>query len=126
MRSDDAKAQTSGKRRDYVLVFAVACLSLVLAVSCARNEIGANSPNSQIVSATYHGEGEVVGVDCERRTVKLNHGEIKGYMDAMTMDFHVADKKLLDGIQPGDRVDFTLQDTANVVKVTEIKKRLSQ
>jgi protein SCO1/2 len=42
-------------------------------------------------------------------------------MDAMTMPFHVRDPRLLNGIQPGDRVDFTLAVDARSSWVEQLR-----
>lgn len=42
------------------------------------------------------------------RMVVITHEPIPGLMGAMTMTFRVSDRALLKGIEPGDRVRFTL------------------
>jgi Cu/Ag efflux protein CusF len=55
------------------------------------------------------GQGEVVAVDAGAGEITLDHGAIPGLMDAMEMRFPVADPKLLEGVQPGQRVEFDLE-----------------
>jgi len=43
-------------------------------------------------------------------------------MPAMTMEFFVADKSLLDRLKPGDRVEFTLENGVGGLKITVMKK----
>jgi Cu/Ag efflux protein CusF len=67
--------------------------------------------------------GVVVSVDKDQGTIQINHEEIKGYMPAMSMAFHVKKKFLLDDIKPGDKVQFTLRDTGNGYVISQLKKQ---
>ncbi len=58
---------------------------------------------------TGEGEGEVLGVSPESKSVLIHHGEIKDMMGEMTMEFTVDDASLLKGVKQGDRVHFTLE-----------------
>ena len=51
----------------------------------------------------YIVEGVVVAVPSERRVV-VEHEEIAGFMDAMTMPFTVRDPALIADLQPGDQI----------------------
>jgi Cu/Ag efflux protein CusF len=57
----------------------------------------------------YHSKGVVTKINLEIGSIELNHEEIKDVMPAMQMEFFVGDKKLLDGIKVGDKVDFVLR-----------------
>jgi Cu(I)/Ag(I) efflux system membrane protein CusA/SilA len=51
--------------------------------------------------------GEVESVDKEHGEVVINHGDLPNLgMEAMTMGFAVADKRMLDRLKPGDKVRF--------------------
>jgi protein SCO1/2 len=58
----------------------------------------------------YPLEGQVVEVDLAGRQVTIAHGDIRGFMPAMTMPFVVLEKDaaLLQHVGPGDRVTATL------------------
>jgi protein SCO1 len=56
----------------------------------------------------YPIRGEVVSVTAARNEVVLNHEAVAGFMQAMTMPFPVASRELLDGVDPGDRVEGVL------------------
>jgi protein SCO1/2 len=56
----------------------------------------------------YPVSGLVVKVDKEHRSMVVSHEAIAGLMDAMVMPFHVRKPEVLEGMQPGMRVDFTL------------------
>ena len=56
----------------------------------------------------YPVSGLVLSLDQARQSVLVSHGSIPGYMDAMTMAFHVRRAMDLAGLHPGDAVAFTL------------------
>ena len=105
------------------VTFAPALLFCLLLCAAACQQKQPPLPPTGVAFKTYRGTGVVEFVDRGERIVKINHEEIKDYMEAMTMDFHVREARLLDPVKPGDKVDFVLEDAANVVVLTEIKKR---
>src|SRR5688500_5676285 len=68
-----------------------------------------NATQSQVVNGDYPGKGKVTKINLELGSVEMDHEEIVGVMPAMRMEFFVSDKKLLDGLNIGDSVDFTLR-----------------
>jgi Cu/Ag efflux protein CusF len=50
----------------------------------------------------------VVSINAARNEVVLKHEAIAGFMQAMTMPFPVGSREILDGIEPGDRVEGVL------------------
>lgn len=59
--------------------------------------------------ASYMGKGEVVAIDQDAAKLKLRHEAIPELSwPAMTMNFGVADKSLLDGLKVGDKLNFEL------------------
>jgi protein SCO1/2 len=52
----------------------------------------------------YDVKGKVVAVDAQKPSVTLDHDDIPGLMQAMTMEFAVRDAKVLAGIAVGDSV----------------------
>jgi protein SCO1/2 len=56
----------------------------------------------------YELQGQILGIEASRNEVLIKHGDIKGFMPAMTMPFTVKDAGLLSGKQPGDLVTATL------------------
>jgi Cu/Ag efflux protein CusF len=55
------------------------------------------------------GRGEVVAVDAVAGEITLDHGEIPGVMGAMKMSFPVSDPRLLEGVAPGQTVEFDVE-----------------
>lgn len=86
-------------RRIIVVVF----LTIIATVTSAWVIWGSGSREER-----YEVKGRVVSVDRERKRVTIDHEEIKGYMDAMTMPFPVRDERELDGLEPEDTIKGTL------------------
>lgn len=64
---------------------------------------------------TFVGEGKVVAVVPNTQQIVVDHGEIKGFMDAMTMGFRVDSPSLLEGLQAGDQIRFTIGAAQNAI-----------
>jgi protein SCO1/2 len=62
----------------------------------------------QAQTKTYQLDGIVKGIDRENKLLTLDHKEIPGFMEAMTMDFPVSDENLLKTLHTGDHVQGTL------------------
>jgi Cu/Ag efflux protein CusF len=67
-------------------------------------------------------EGVVRAIFPELGVIVLTHGDIPGYMPAMTMGFRVASPKIQEAVSVGDEVRFTLQGVLPDVAVTTIEK----
>lgn len=66
--------------------------------------------------------GEVEKVDKEHGEVVINHGDLPNLgMEAMTMGFAVADKRMLDRLKPGDKVRFNAEIRNGEATVTYIE-----
>jgi protein SCO1 len=84
--------------------YGIRCTALVLALLLpAACRPRANGPEER-----YPIKGKVVSVDKRGSTVSIAHEEIPGYMDAMTMPFDLKDRRLLDQLAEGDRVQAML------------------
>ena len=59
-------------------------------------------------SAGVVGEGEVVATVPSASQLVVDHEEIKGFMEAMTMGYRIDPPALLEGLKPGDRIRFTI------------------
>ena len=80
------------------------------------------APAPAIAQALVEGKGKVIAVTPEKQELVLEHGEIKGFMDAMTMGYKVGSPSLLKGLKPGDQVRFTIDTKKSVItKVTKAK-----
>src|ERR1700688_4837916 len=96
------------------LVFAFGIALSLCAAACGG---GASQNQNQTQSQTqtqtpekrYHLAGKVVSIDKEQHHLIVDHGDIPGFMSAMTMPYPVADVKTLDLVSVGDQI------TADVV-----------
>jgi Cu/Ag efflux protein CusF len=59
-------------------------------------------------ATTVVGEGEVVATVPGASQIVLDHGAIKGFMEAMTMGYRVEPASLLASVKQGDKVRFTI------------------
>jgi Cu/Ag efflux protein CusF len=59
-------------------------------------------------SKTAVGEGEVIAATPSSGQIVLEHAEIKGFMEAMTMGYRIDPPSLLAKVKPGDKVRFTI------------------
>lgn len=85
---------------DVMRLLWVPFISLFALTSCSR----ASDANFR----QFELQGQILAVRPERREVVIKHGDIKGFMQGMTMPFTVNDDTLLSGKQPGDLVTATL------------------
>ena len=80
----------------------------VAPVTGAPHEGHGARPTEAERSATVVGEGEVIATVPHASQIVVEHGEIKGFMEAMTMGYRVDPASLLAGLKPGDKVRFTI------------------
>ena len=77
---------------------------------------------NQTAAITHKGIGVVKNVNAADGTVTLAHEPIKSLnWPAMTMGFKVKDKKLIDNVAPGSKVEFTLVQSGKDYVITSIK-----
>lgn len=108
----------------------ITTLAFVLLISsliaCGRKLAHRDSepegPAAAVQTRIYAGIGMVKGVDPKLPSIEIAHEDIKGLMPAMQMQFHVKDKTLLEGLQIGDRVEFTVESGVGGLLITQIHK----
>ena len=111
----------SADRSTHLKIVVVALVAgIAVAVAIRRPE---RKSDKAAIEQRFHVRGEVRGVDAQSKLIRIKHEEIPNYMAAMTMTFRVKDSKLLDGFKPGDRVEFTLEETPQSVTISSIKKK---
>jgi protein SCO1/2 len=89
-----------------LIVLVLACA----AIACARHE----PPRRYVL------QGQVVAVDADRQRITISHGDIPGYMPAMTMTFEVASGELMAGRFAGELVVGTLEVANATGRLVEI------
>ncbi len=71
---------------------------------------------------TVVGEGKLVATVPGSSQVVLEHGEIKGFMEPMTMGYPIDPPSQLEGLKPGDQVRFTIHVAKKtIVKIEKMK-----
>ncbi len=70
---------------------------------------------SETITPSVIGEGNIIAVVHGSEQVVVNHQAIKGFMKAMTMGYKVQPASLLDNVQAGDQVRFTIDTQQNVI-----------
>jgi Cu/Ag efflux protein CusF len=70
----------------------------------------------------YDGKGEITKINLELGSVEMKHEDIKDLMPAMQMEFFVKDKKILENLKIGDKVDFVVEYKHPQEIITSIKK----
>ena len=85
-------------------------IGTLLAVCCRAGEV-----------RTFRGRGVIEKVEVEKGEVVVRHEAIAGYMDAMTMPFHVGDAMALRKLRAGDAITFRLNVGAHEGWIDEIK-----
>src|SRR5688572_16015344 len=61
----------------------------------------------------YTTKGTIKSFGEGRKTVKIAHEEIPGYMKAMTMPFAASAPTMLDSLNEGDAVDFSFSEESD-------------
>ena len=62
--------------------------------------------------------GKIIAVVPNSSQLVLEHGPIQGFMDAMTMGYSIKPPSLLEGLEAGDRVRFTIDvEKKTIVKI---------
>lgn len=78
----------------------------------------AGQPQGQ---TTVMGEGKVVAVVPGSQQIVVDHQEIKGFMDAMTMGYRIEPSSLLEGVKAGDAIRFTIDTQQKaIVKIEKM------
>src|SRR5215510_4072668 len=107
----------------------IVCLTLMLLTACGNkaptqsNSPTPSGPAAAVQANSYHGVGVVKSLNPKAPAIEIDHSDIEGLMPAMQMEFPVTDANLLNGIAVNDRIDFTIEDNAGVMRVTGIKKK---
>ena len=87
----------------YVTVLQIIVVSSICIVSgCGKPATRENASSSR--SARYDLKGKVVSVDKSAKQLTVDHGDIPGFMGAMTMPYPVKDERALTSLSPGDQI----------------------
>jgi Cu/Ag efflux protein CusF len=80
-------------------------------------------PSVQASLHTVVGEGKVVAVVPGSNQLVVDHKEIKGFMDAMTMGYRIDPPSLLEGVKAGDTIRFTIDKQQKaIIKLEKLQQ----
>ena len=72
---------------------------------------------------TVVGEGKVIAVVPGSNQIVVDHKEIPGFMNAMTMGYRIEPPSLLEGVKAGDSVRFTINTQRKaIVKLEKLQQ----
>ncbi|HEX2651369.1 MAG TPA: copper-binding protein [Burkholderiales bacterium] len=70
----------------------------------------------------HQASGTVTKVEPEKNAVTVKHGPVESLKwPAMTMSFKVKDKKVLEKMKPGAKVDFTFEQSGKDYTITDVR-----
>jgi FtsP/CotA-like multicopper oxidase with cupredoxin domain/Cu/Ag efflux protein CusF len=72
--------------------------------------------------AVVSGTGTIIATLPRMSRVVVNHGEIRGFMGAMEMSYPVQPPSLLDGLNPGDKIEFVIDPKRAAIIGIEVKQ----
>lgn len=110
------------RSRFSVLLLAAAIVATAVVSGC-QNQPDSSAPAKASGAKVYDVTGKVVALDPAKKVVTLDHEDIPGFMKAMTMEFPVADARLLDGLKAGDAVRGKITAEGGSYAVTSLEKR---
>ncbi len=92
-----------------IMLFLLMSVGSVLLLHKQLSERGLTSPSQEQQLFTAHG----VVIAVSDKTVRIEHEDIPGFKPSATTDFGVKDVGLLQGLQPEDEVEFTLEHVSD-------------
>jgi Cu/Ag efflux protein CusF len=110
-------------RSRFTTLLLAAAVAATAVVSGCNNPSDSSAPAKTSNAKVYDVTGKVVSFDPAKKVVTLDHEDIPGFMKAMTMEFPVADAKLLDGLKAGDAVRGKITSEGGGYAVTSLEKR---
>lgn len=107
------------------LAYTAADIPLIRPVVAANpaQGVGSSGGSSQAAAEeTVVGEGKVLTTVPNAGQIVVEHGEIKGFMEAMTMGYRIDPPSLMEGLKFGDRIRFTIDvQKKAIVKIEKLK-----
>ena len=98
----------------------LAVMGCALLVVAGCNRATTEIPNSS--ARRYDARGIVRAVAPDRRSIDVEHEDIRGFMPSMTMPFSVRDSKQIAGMRSGDAISFRLAVTDDDSWIDQIRK----
>ena len=99
---------------------------VLIAISCSNPTRESNTDTSNEVQEPisspqiYHANGVVKSIPPNKKQIIIEHGEIEGFMRAMTMPFNLPDSNMVEGIKPNDSISMIVQYDGETILLKEI------
>ena len=93
---------------------AIVLLALAVAILCG------GCGKKQDTRQRFHLEGKVASVDLHEGTATIDHKDIPGFMEAMTMPYAAENPKDLAKLSPGDHITADIVEEQGVPLLTNI------
>jgi Cu/Ag efflux protein CusF len=105
----------------HVLAYTRPDVDAIRAVTPVAAAHGEFRPAAGVAAKTVVGEGEVVAATPASGQIVVDHVEIKGFMDAMTMGYRTDPASLVATVKPGDKIRFTIDvDRRAIVHIEKL------
>jgi hypothetical protein len=109
---DGSKLRGGGRFQGMKTLTFTLILALALSSACGKAKVGnADKPLSVPGEKTYALQGKIVGRDAAENALTIDHKEIAGYMEAMTMDYLVRGARVESLPPNGTAITATLHVT---------------
>lgn len=83
---------------------------------------GMDKSANKAQAKSHHAVGKVKSVDAAKGTVTLDHEPVASMnWPAMTMTFKAKDKKMLEGVKPGQKVEIDFEQQGKDHVITKVK-----
>jgi Cu(I)/Ag(I) efflux system protein CusF len=106
----------------FIITLALVAPVAAFAQMKPMHDMNMSQPAKGTKAAVHHATGVVKSVDAGDGKVTLEHGPVKTLnWPAMTMTFGVKDKRLLDKLRVGQRVQVELQEQGGSYVITSVK-----
>jgi protein SCO1/2 len=99
----------------------VRLFGLVLIVAAVL--VGCTSNPTKTAQQQYPVKGKVLALNPAKPSIRLDHEDIPGLMEAMKMEFAVANAGILDGLKVDDQVQGELKVESGKYIITSLHKR---
>jgi protein SCO1/2 len=107
-------------KRGWRSFLATVCVLLIGGCEQKPSSTGASATDTN--RQTFEVKGVVKELKPNGKTAVIAHEKIPDYMDAMTMDFDVKDKRELEGLKPGDSILFRMVVTRDDGWIENVRK----
>jgi protein SCO1/2 len=105
-----------------ILLSVLAGIGALLICGCDQKPSGNTTAIADTNRQVFQVKGVVKELKPNGKTAVIAHETIPNYMDAMTMDFDVKDKRELAGLNPGDAISFRMVVTKDDGWIENVRK----